>query len=85
MDIRDGKDSNIKTEFGEKDSSKAFCAQTDKYRGDTSQAADDSTSTTGSRKSSTVETELASEEKAELPRGKESLSRWNRKIFLQMN
>uniref|UniRef100_A0A8C4LK31 Zinc finger and BTB domain-containing protein 1 n=4 Tax=Boreoeutheria TaxID=1437010 RepID=A0A8C4LK31_EQUAS len=64
VDIRDGKDSNIKAEFGEKDSSKTFSAQTDKYRGDTSQAADDSTSTTGSRKSSTVESELASEEKS---------------------
>ncbi|XP_023599684.1 zinc finger and BTB domain-containing protein 1 isoform X1 [Myotis lucifugus] len=64
VDVRDGKESNIKAEFGEKDSSKTYSAQTDKYRGDTSQPADDSTSTTGSRKSSTVESELASEEKS---------------------
>lgn len=64
VDVRDGKDSNIKAEFGEKDSPKTFSAQTEKYRGDTSQTADDSTSTIGSRKSSTVESELASEEKS---------------------
>uniref|UniRef100_A0A287D8S6 Zinc finger and BTB domain-containing protein 1-like n=1 Tax=Ictidomys tridecemlineatus TaxID=43179 RepID=A0A287D8S6_ICTTR len=64
VDIRDEKDSNIKAKFGEKDSSKTFSAQTDKYRGDTSQAPDDSASTTGNRKSSTVESEIATEEKS---------------------
>lgn len=62
VDIRDGKESNIKAELGEKDSSKTFSAQTDKYREDASQAPDDSASTTGSRKG-TAEPGLAGEEK----------------------
>ena len=63
VDIRDGKDSNIKAELAEKDSSKTFSAQPDKYREDANQAPDDSASTTGSRKS-TVEAGIAGEEKS---------------------
>lgn len=61
VDVRDGKDSNIKAELGEKESSKTFSAQTDKYREDASQAPDDSASTTAGRKG-TVESGMAAGE-----------------------
>ncbi|XP_074092237.1 zinc finger and BTB domain-containing protein 1 [Macrotis lagotis] len=64
IDGRDGKDGNIKTDSCEKDSSKAFSVQIDKCRGDTSQATNDSSSTTGNRKSNTAESEVVGEEKS---------------------
>uniref|UniRef100_A0A6I8NR18 Zinc finger and BTB domain containing 1 n=2 Tax=Ornithorhynchus anatinus TaxID=9258 RepID=A0A6I8NR18_ORNAN len=64
LDVREGKDGNPKTDSSDKEASKAFSGQGDRYRGDSSQAADDSSSAVGSRKSNAVESERAGEEKS---------------------